>query len=523
MVRRRKGNFRFIFFVYVCVLIVASAAALIYVNSALREYEDEHPHRLVDNVIEQIRTGAADGSLWSVEGAPDMVGGRFESDLDIKAEFKRLINGEVSYTQPTAVNETDTRYGIKAEGQEIAEVILRAVGEPKQKLAIINIQSYEVVSYRPIVHNYSLTVPSFVKIGEELTVKINGTDLTKDDFKADGQKGTLTAAIDGIYFKPTVEVSDAYGNTPEIKLPGTKDGDIDFERSFYELTLPESLSVTLDNENLEGVTCEDGRVNYSIRLARKADVKISDLYGNTVTYTGQPNIPITYTTIMTNEDHTVKADGKDIPFEAVEIAVNPDFKTFAEYVPDLTKRPIYSIVILKDNADITVADSSGNNIEFDVNEKFIDLTGYANSAPLDEVPSEVAAEINVLHVLENWSKFMSNDLDFYTLSRDLIEGSYQYSVADTYNNSVDKTFTSVHTLLDPPFTDESVTNFVWITENCFSVDISFVKHMYLNSGSAMDDSMNERCYFVRYDATDDYVDNPTWKLVGMKEIVDNGK
>ena len=47
--------------------------------------------------------------------------------------------------------------------------------------------------------------------------------------------------------------------------------------------------------------------------------------------------------------------------------------------------------------------------------------------------------------------------------------------------------------------------------------------MYLNSGSAMDDSMNERCYFVRYDATDDYVDNPTWKLVGMKEIVDNGK
>ena len=118
---------------------------------------------------------------------------------------------------------------------------------------------------------------------------------------------------------------------------------------------------------------------------------------------------------------------------------------------------------------------------------------------------------------------MSNDLDFNTLSRYLIEGSYQYDVAYTYNNSVDKTFTSIHTLLDPPFTEESVSNFVMITDNCFSVDISFVKHMYLNSNQAMDDSMNERCYFVRYDSTDDYIDNPTWKLVGMKEVVNNAK
>ena len=47
--------------------------------------------------------------------------------------------------------------------------------------------------------------------------------------------------------------------------------------------------------------------------------------------------------------------------------------------------------------------------------------------------------------------------------------------------------------------------------------------MYLNSNQQMDDSMNERCYFVKHDSTNDYVDNPTWKLVGMKEIVNDGK
>ena len=33
--------------------------------------------------------------------------------------------------------------------------------------------------------------------------------------------------------------------------------------------------------------------------------------------------------------------------------------------------------------------------------------------------------------------------------------------------------------------------------------------------------MNDRFYFVKYDTTNDGVDNPTWKLAGMKEIVDN--
>ena len=73
MRRRRKSNFRFIFFVYVCVLIVGCAAALIYVNAALREYESEHPHHIVDQALEKLRLDAADGSLWSASSSPDSI------------------------------------------------------------------------------------------------------------------------------------------------------------------------------------------------------------------------------------------------------------------------------------------------------------------------------------------------------------------------------------------------------------------------------------------------------------------
>jgi hypothetical protein len=141
------------------------------------------------------------------------------------------------------------------------------------------------------------------------------------------------------------------------------------------------------------------------------------------------------------------------------------------------------------------------------------------------VPESVAAEVNVLKVAEDWSRLMSKDLagsayGFYNYAPNLIEGSYLYEVARKWVNSIDITFTSTHTLMNPPFTNETVRNFTWLTDNCFSVDISFDKHMLLSSGMQVTDSMNSRFHFVKYDSTNDWVDNPTWKLVNIKEIVE---
>ena len=46
--------------------------------------------------------------------------------------------------------------------------------------------------------------------------------------------------------------------------------------------------------------------------------------------------------------------------------------------------------------------------------------------------------------------------------------------------------------------------------------------MILNrTGGSVEDPMNDRFTFVKYDGTKDGVDNPEWKLVSMKEIVSN--
>ena len=115
---------------------------------------------------------------------------------------------------------------------------------------------------------------------------------------------------------------------------------------------------------------------------------------------------------------------------------------------------------------------------------------------------------------------MTCDLNFNNISKYLIKNSYQYNVAYKYSYSIDRTFTSNHSLGNPPFEQESVSNFRWLTDNCFEVDIRFVKHMIV-LGRRTDDEMNEKCYFVKYDDTKDNKDNPTWKLVAMKEIVNN--
>ena len=87
-------------------------------------------------------------------------------------------------------------------------------------------------------------------------------------------------------------------------------------------------------------------------------------------------------------------------------------------------------------------------------------------------------------------------------------------MARKYATGIDITFTSSHVLLNPTFTENSVTNFTWLTEDCFSVDISFVKHMKLTrTGELVDDPMNDRFYFVRHEGG--------WKLASLKEVLND--
>ena len=46
--------------------------------------------------------------------------------------------------------------------------------------------------------------------------------------------------------------------------------------------------------------------------------------------------------------------------------------------------------------------------------------------------------------------------------------------------------------------------------------------MLIRSGTQkVDDTTNDRFYFVKWDDTEDGIDNPTWKIASMREIINN--
>lgn len=518
---KKIGLFKYAYIAYVLVLAVLIALALGYVNSVLELYESEHPQRHLENATQLLIDEAENGSLWKKEGVPSMESGIFEPGTAPKKDFVKKLKGDVKYSPPKWINDSECTYNVISDGTAIAEIKLRKSGEAIQKLVIISIQKYELVSYTPLSHTYTLELPDDVILNSDITVNVNGVDLlTEHGVK--NEDGNTVFTLENMYSTPKITVKDFAGNTADVRLPDTVDGKIEFDNSFYTLTLPEALSVSLNGEKLEGVLQDDGRLYYRIRLATKADVEITDYFGYTVKYNGASAIPLTYYTFMTGDGCNVKVDGNPVPDKCMEISANPEYKNFADLVTDLPKLPVYRIVILKDGVNITITDKNGNNVDYDKEIKVQDLTGISTGTKLDTVPTEVASEVNVLKVLEDWSLFMSCDLNFNSLSKHLIKNSYQYNVAWKYNNSIDRTFTSNHGLGNPPFEEESVTNFVWLTDNCFSVDIRFVKHMIV-LGQRLNDEMNERCYFVKYDDTNDGKDNPKWKLVGMKEIVNDAE
>ena len=117
---------------------------------------------------------------------------------------------------------------------------------------------------------------------------------------------------------------------------------------------------------------------------------------------------------------------------------------------------------------------------------------------------------------ETYSKFLTQDLDgyaygFYTLAEYLVEGTELYNNTLAWANGIDITFTSIHVLDNPPFTEENVTNFVMLSDNCFCCDVHFVKQMILDNGTHQPDPMDNTLYFVKLDGPA----GPAWKLIHM--------
>ena len=507
--KKRKASFQLIYLIYVFVLAALVAAAVLYVRSLLFDYEASQPDHHARTAVEQLCADAAAGDFWARYALPEVTAGPFEQHYDIRAKYLALFEEDSMSVTQTGSTEDELFYTVTRDGFPLAKIKLKAAGPAVTKLAVFSLREWNVASVTPILetHNYTLTVPT------SFHVQLNGIRLTAEHGTPNGERQT-TYSVSGLYLNPEFDITDGSGAKADYTLKNER---VMVEFYDYSLTLPSVLTVEINGAAAKGESAGNGLIHYDIASLSKPDVSVRDDYGNTVRYEGGNQFPLTYATITADSRCTVRVNGDSVPDHRIVTHIDPEYTQFADFVAGLPTVCDYTIAVLQENAAISVTDAAGNPIPLDENKTSHDLTDHV--ARMDSVPAEIAAQVDVLRIAQNWSMFMTDDLPFEQLKGDLIDGSYQYNVALKYATGIDIKYTSKHTLFDPAFTGNSVTNFTWITEDCFSVDISFVKHMRLYYGARVDDPMNDRFYFVRYDDTDNGVNDPAWKLAGMKEIV----
>lgn len=507
--RKRIPRFWQFYLVFVLVLAVAVLAASLYVRGVLRQYEAAQPIHLVEDARAQLAGEAQAGTLWSSCGLPDPAPGRFEAGQDIRALYTALLTDEeTACVRQTARREDDhICYDIKAGGLVLAEVELRPDGAPKTLLTILTQQSWALEAVRPVLraHDYTLQVP------EGFSVRVNGVAPAQTDGVPDGA-GSVDYVFSGIYLQPEVEVLDPSGARAGLTFRGDT---IVPEIYRYDMTLPAALTVTVNGAPHRGTDAGNGYLRHDIIALEKPEVTVADAFGNAVAFDGKSELPLTAMTVRADRRYTVSAAEQTLAPDSTGPV--PEYETFADFVDDLPQLATYNIAVLQKDAPLSVLNAQGDPLEVEPGLAEYEFTDWDTGA--DTVPQEIADEIDVLGVAQTWSLFLTTDRTFSQLSPYLLRGSYQYEVAYKFAHSIDITFTSIHTLLSPAFTDNSVSNFVRITDNCFSVDISFVKHMHLDNGMYVDDAMHDRFYFVYYDDTDNGRDDPAWKLAGIKEII----
>lgn len=508
---KKKLTFKMAYLIYVSVLVLLVALAALYVSRLLQKYEDTMPEQYVKNAYEEMVLETKEGSLWQKYFLPEFETGEYEAFLDVEKTYEEIVTTcEAEFVQESGdYPEDELYYKVVCDGAKVAEAKLKAKGPAVTKLAILSYREWEVEYLKPVIEkcDYTLLVP------EEFSVKANGIVLNPEDGKKDG-KGEVKYTIEGVYFAPLFEIKD--GSLREVSYT-ISDNRVEAEYYYYKLNLPDTILVTLNGKEISAVSTENHMSYYEVKELVKPEVVLTDLYGNSYTYEGGKRIPLTHKAIMAENGYQVTVKGNTAPDTAVFAMENPEYEALKEYVTDLPELTFYNIAVLEDNVSVAVIDAQGEETLLDDGKT--DYSFTAQDKYLETVPEEVSAEVDVLSLAQKWSLFMSADLTFKEMSQYLIKDSYQYDVAVKYATGVDIKFISGHGLAAVPFTEETVSNFVWISDNCFSVDIGFIKHMVLTVGSRVDDPMNDRFYFVKYDDTDDGVSNPTWKIASMKEII----
>ena len=235
-----------------------------------------------------------------------------------------------------------------------------------------------------------------------------------------------------------------------------------------------------------------------------------------------------YYDIYVPSDYVVEVNGTKLGNSYIsDKTTNEDYEKFAEYIK-LPNMVNYELNNFLEIPEIKITDSKGNSVESLIKNNKIEIANsYITAATYEDAKQNLKGDIDILKLAENWSLFLTDDLNggtqhgFSLLKPYLITNSNFYNMAYAWATSIDITFVSTHTLKNPTFTNETLSDFVIYNEKAFSCSVYLEKNMRIANGNDKVDIMHDKLYFVYYDDSDDEIDNPSWKLIDMKSIVDN--
>lgn len=196
------------------------------------------------------------------------------------------------------------------------------------------------------------------------------------------------------------------------------------------------------------------------------------------------------------------------------IIVNPEFANVSLYVK-MPYQVEYEVSDLINEPEIKVFDADGEEAAFTLDEAG---NVYASGNRITQIPEDRYND--ALKMAQAWDNFLTGDLGgdkngLSVIQQYLIRDSYYWNIAGDYARSVDITYISEHTLSGQPYSNIEISDYISYGENCYSCHIYFEKNMVLTSGARRVNTIDSTFYFVRYDDSDDGVDNPHWAIADM--------
>ncbi len=224
---------------------------------------------------------------------------------------------------------------------------------------------------------------------------------------------------------------------------------------------------------------DEGLFAYEITIPENYELKIND-------------------TKAKDEDITDKGDVKGLEELTKYVKINPSVT--------------YKINNLVYEPEIKILDENKKEVKYTVNDnKIVVNKEFKKISNYDDLKGDLKDNFDVLDFAKDWSLYLSKDLSgtnygFYNLSANLIKDSKKYEFAYNWSHNVDITFTSRHTLKNPPFSNEKVSDCIVYNENAFSCHIYLEKNMVV-SGNTLTDTLDDRFYFIYYDGGYKFVDS----------------